>query len=840
MSLREELWPRAGGDARAPARAGRSVGPWSTAVLAALGAFALRLVAQPMLGDGLPFVFALPAVTLVALAVGFGPGLLTTALSALALLLPLAPAIAPTERPAQVGAFMLSALVICLACSQFGRRRTTDAARAEPRTDTPLTAWLRTVLWGALLIPMLAFGIVAWWGYERALRQGEAEVVHASAVVLAQAQRTFEVAARLAHLADAAAPGSDAQVREAEAQAHQRLSDLVAGVPAVVNLNIWDAKGRPLVRSDVFPVNPAASVADRQYFIDQRDRPQPLGISEVIIGRQSGAELLNATIRRAPAEGPFNGLVAVSLSPAYFRDYYRSLATEQPTLASFALVRTDGALLARWPPSPDGRTRVEPGRSVLGRVLAGEMQGVAVIEANSGREERLVGFRRVPGLPLYVAAGVGTRAMMAEWLRFVAVLAAVLVPTTLGLVYVSWVALKRTRREQAVSAELREQIARRAKAEQTALETQKFEALAQLTGGVAHDFNNLLTIVSTSLHVHRRRHPEMGQERQLESMARAVASGVRLTRQLLSFSRKQALRPETVLLQRWLPAAEGLVRSPLGAGVTLAFDVAPDTAPITVDLAELELALINAALNAQHAMPAGGTLRVAAHNSSDADGGRAMVVISVADTGVGIPPELVPKVFEPFFTTKGPGKGSGLGLSQVHGLCAQAGGFATLASEVGRGTTLSMHFPAAAHAASVVLPDEAVADGPLAGHVLLVEDNDEVAAATEGLLRGAGLEVTRTASADAALAALAAAPRVHDVVLSDISMPGSMDGIGLAFAMRERRPPLPVLLTTGYAERIDESIRAGFRVLTKPVPPEALLREIGVALAERRAALAPG
>jgi len=236
-------------------------------------------------------------------------------------------------------------------------------------------------------------------------------------------------------------------------------------------------------------------------------------------------------------------------------------------------------------------------------------------------------------LPLYVSASVSRAAMLAGWLRFVGLLAAVLVPVTAGLTYVSLVALRKTRREQAITAELNEAVARRAAAEKGMLESQKLETLAQLTGGVAHDFNNLLAIISSSLHVHRHLHPEHSDERHLQAVSRAVQSGTRLTRQLLSFSRKQALRPELIVLQTWLPGVEGLLRSTLGSRIVMEIAVEPEVCQISVDVAELELALINLALNAKHAMPGGGQLRITARNEGASEDGTKVYIETLEKLG---------------------------------------------------------------------------------------------------------------------------------------------------------------------------------------------------------------
>ena len=462
--------------------------------------------------------------------------------------------------------------------------------------------------------------------------------------------------------------------------------------------------------------------------------------------------------------------------------------------------------------------------NVFARVTAGERSGHLEIESKRDGQRRFVSFQRVGDYPLYVIAAVSRSAMLAGWLRYVGLLAALLVPVTAGLTYVSLVALRKTRREQAITAALNEADARRATAEKGMLESQKLETLAQLTGGVAHDFNNLLAIVSSSLHVHRHLHPEFGDERHVQAMTRAVQSGTRLTRQLLSFSRKQALRPEVIVLQAWLPAAEGLLRSTLGSRIVMDVAVDADVCPISVDVAELELALINLSLNAKHAMPEGGRLRITARNEGASEDGTTTVAIAVADTGVGIAPDVLPRVFEPFFTTRMNEAGSGLGLSQVHGFCAQAGGRTRITSEAGQGTTVEMLLPAEsphARAPSVAAPVDA---GQLSGQVMLVEDNDDVAQSTVAILQAAGLAVTHYWSADSALAALHGGATLPDIVLSDIEMPGKLSGMDLAFSLRELWPRLPVVLITGYAKQLEEAISGGLRVLPKPTPPQELLR----------------
>ena len=808
---------------------------WMLTLATAVVAVGLRALLQPVLGDRLPFLLAYPAVVLASSMWGIGAGLFVALVAATVAAVPwIPPMLDAADRPMHVGAFCLVAIFISLVTNLRARSAWTPASDdAEIGFETPLQTWLRAVLWGAVLVPITAFVAASWWGYERAVADAEGAAERAAILVRGQAQRTFEIAEQIAHRADEASRGDEATLRARESEIHARLADMVAGLPSVVNLNVWNAQGRPIARSDRYPTDHIVAVNDRGYFLQQQHTPVPLGISDVLTGRQTGLQLLNATIRRKTPDGQFAGIVSVSLSPGFFREYYRSLAAENPTLARFALVRTDGAILANWPQTEaDGTARVQLNDDVFARVKAGDREGHLEVTSRRDGERRFVSFQRVGDYPLYVIAGVSRAAMLAGWLRFVGLLAALLVPVTAGLTYVSLLALRKTRREQAITVAFNEAVRRRAAAEKGMLESQKLETLAQLTGGVAHDFNNLLAIVSSSLHVHRHLHPELGEERHIQAMARAVQSGTRLTRQLLSFSRKQALRPEVIALQSWLPGAEGLLRSTLGSRIAMEIVVDADVCPVCVDVAELELALINLALNAKHAMPGGGRLRIAARNEGASEDGTTMVAIAVADTGVGIAADVLPRVFEPFFTTRMNEAGSGLGLSQVQGFCAQAGGRARIVSAPGVGTTVEMLLPAEHPLAQSPAAQVAIDPGRLAGRVLLVEDNEDVAQSTAAIRQAAGLEVTHQWSADTALAALQGGATLPDIVLSDIEMPGKLSGMDLAFRLRELWPRLPVVLITGYAKQLEDAVSGGLRVLPKPTPPQDLLRELRRAMGD--------
>ena len=344
-------------------------------------------------------------------------------------------------------------------------------------------------------------------------------------------------------------------------------------------------------------------------------------------------------------------------------------------------------------------------------------------------------------------------------------------------------------------------------------ESQKLDALGQLTGGVAHDFNNLLMVVTGSLHVLKKIAGDDPKSlRAVQAIEAASQRGAALTQQLLSFARRQSVNPQTVDLNERIHSIREVLDTGLGSAVELHIDVAEGIWPITVDAAEFETALVNLVINARDAMPQGGSVTLQAKNVFIDDGERKgdHVAIKVTDTGVGIPPDVLAKIFDPFFTTKPIGKGTGLGLSQVHGFAHQAGGTVAVESELGRGTSFTICLPR-----SVPLPSrqEKFANAIGGGTVLLVEDNPDVAIASTGLLEQLGYSVRWVSDAEAALKEIELDG--VDLVLSDIVMPGKLDGLGLARAIKEMRPRLPILLASGYSEAA-QNAGAEFPILRKP------------------------
>jgi len=386
---------------------------------------------------------------------------------------------------------------------------------------------------------------------------------------------------------------------------------------------------------------------------------------------------------------------------------------------------------------------------------------------------------------------------------------------------------------QEANEALRHQIEQRERAEEALRQSQKMEAMGQLTGGVAHDFNNLLMVASSGLDLLDRTEDPKRRETLRTGIRQALERGAGLTRQLLTFSRRSPLKTEVIDLGEQVEGMRLLLDRSLREDVAAVYRIEAGLWPVEVDPSQLEVAVLNIAVNARDAMPDGGVITIAVRNRPGLTvEGKAgdFVELSVSDTGEGMSAETAQRVFEPFFTTKAVGKGTGLGLSQVYGFCRASGGAARIESKPGEGATVSLLFPASAK--PLDRPAEAAAEPAEAlppGVVLLVEDDDSVAAAVSAMLEELGYRVIRAADAPSALAILDRGSEPIDLMFSDMVMPGPMDGAALAETVLQRRPDLPVVLTTGFSDAADSAARKGLRLLAKPYRIEMLAAELAAA-----------
>lgn len=398
---------------------------------------------------------------------------------------------------------------------------------------------------------------------------------------------------------------------------------------------------------------------------------------------------------------------------------------------------------------------------------------------------------------------------------------------------------ERTRELENANRELRQQIEQRESAEAAVQKLQRLDAIGQITSGVAHDFNNLLAIIQINARLLARASREPFDQESVDLILGAAERGRRLTAQLVAFARKQDLLPQSVDLNRKISEMHEMLIVTLGGAAHLETSLAPDLWPALVDPTQIESIVLNLAINGRDAMEAGGTLSVETANVVvDMEPERPegplpgdYVVLSVRDTGAGIPAAVLPHIFEPFYTTKEPGRGSGLGLAQVLGIAKQSGGGVTVVTKPGEGTLVKVYLPRSRQeVGGEAEPCFSLPDPPLAGtaRILVVDDNHEMLVSMGRMLSAHGFSTVLADSGDDALLALEQEPD-FDLLLVDFAMPG-MSGTELLRVIHERTPDLPAILVTGHADLDVPRYSDRTRFLRKPFSHERLLSLIASAL----------
>ena len=418
----------------------------------------------------------------------------------------------------------------------------------------------------------------------------------------------------------------------------------------------------------------------------------------------------------------------------------------------------------------------------------------------------------------------------------------------------SWAHIERVRADAAVReglaafTELNATLEQRVQERTTALteaeaalrQSQKLEAIGQLTGGVAHDFNNLLTIIRSSVDFLRQPGlSEQRRQRYMGAVSDTVERASKLTSQLLAFARRQPLNPQIFDAGQRVQNIGEMLESVTGARIHVQVQLPERPCHVRVDASQFETALINIALNARDAMDGQGTLTLRVEKvegmpriRGDKAAHQPFVSISLTDTGNGIAADTFERIFEPFFTTKAVGKGTGLGLSQVFGFAKQSGGNVDVASQPGQGAVFTLYLPEVAPQATQhphTQEDPPAIQDTTQHHVLIVEDNLEVGRFANQILQDLGYQTTWATNAEQALALAGADALAFDGIFSDVVMPG-MTGVAMAKLLRERRPDLPVVLTSGYSEELADSGYEGFEFLPKPYSADQVARALAKAM----------
>jgi two-component system NtrC family sensor kinase len=685
---------------------------------------------------------------------------------------------------------------------------------------------LKLMMVASLVLPAALYGYASWVSYRDIHAAADERIERSLDVQQEQALKVFETVDRTFAEVDEIVRGmSDDEIRAAQPRLHPRLAQIAEVMPQLQAIVLIGRDGRPLASSALETVKTDVNFADRDYFKAQADKDAGTYVSDVRTPNLSsvGRDFFDLSRRLESANKSFKGVIAVAVRPKYFEDFYTLIGQTRGSF--YALVRDDGSLLARYPLRANRSQRLSPASALRTAIDHGITHATFTVNSEVDGVPRRVGFRKLAGYPVYALSGTSIAAINHEWLMAIGTHLIFGLPATLLLFAVLWFALRRTQR-------LHDEAERREMAEGALHQAQQLQAIGQLTGGVAHDFNNLLMIVSGSVQRLRRHIKDDKQIHLLDAITTATQRGESLTRQLLTFSRRQTLQPSVIDLAERLPEIKDMLSRSLRGDIEIRVSVPRRSCAVKVDPSELELALLNLAVNARDAMPSGGTLTITAKpvvlrgKASEEGLSGDFVAIRVADTGSGIPADVLPRVFEPFFTTKDVGKGTGLGLSQVYGFAHQSGGAATIASSARRGTVVTLFLPRTWETpARPHEPSATVAAKKHAGTVLLVEDNAEVAEVTKAYFEELGYKVKQAASAQAGLDLIESESDI-DLVFSDILMPGGMNGLELADAIRRRFPHIVMLLTTGYSSSAQDAVRQGFAVLQKPYDIAALDRAL--------------
>jgi two-component system, NtrC family, sensor kinase len=577
------------------------------------------------------------------------------------------------------------------------------AAAFRPEATIPqrprrgLTWPLRGLLAASLAVPLLLLAIAAWQNFRLVQRQAEERVTIEAGELGEHDLTAFKTYPLALAWIDERIRGQDWDRIEHDQELHQLLSNLET-LPQIDAVWIIDAAGRVRASGRFYPAPAAPDDCVEKSFVAQQQRD-----NGILVGREDVDPLthnpeFNISRRRSAPGGSFDGVIIVSAKAHYFSDFYSTIAAEKAF--EVLLVRTDGSILASFPEQPAPVSG--SGSAFLKTIAPGSESGVLRADSAPDGIERIYAFRHITGYPVDVVFGVPTSDVIPSWRSNLISYLLFAVPASLALFGMTFLAVRQIQREKIASwrwhvtaRRLRREMDRRAQAEAELLQAQKIEALGQLTGGIAHDFNNLLAVLQGCLEMLDGRQSDDRMQARVTLALQTVERGEKLTAQLLAFARREPPSSARVDINLQLRRMTELLARTAGSGVSLETDLAPDLWPVDVDPTQLELAVINLAINARDAMPGGGRLRIRTANSTvsgDTPGsqGGDFVDLEVSDTGTGMPPEVAARAFEPFFTTKKPGKGTGLGLSMIYGFAQQVGGTATIRSEVDRGTTITL------------------------------------------------------------------------------------------------------------------------------------------------------
>lgn len=695
-----------------------------------------------------------------------------------------------------------------------------------PRDFGATRRLLIIVLAASIVTPLFFIAAYGTIGYQRRLSDSSEVIDRLARVTEEQATKVLDLNREMSsRITGVLGFDGDESIRGRQEDIHRTLNEMAERLPQIAAISIFGRDGELLVSSRFYPA-PGVSIGGRSDFVAAREHGADTAISLPLRGAVTGADVFNTTTTRRAADGQFLGVIGISLRREYFFSFYKELAATDDAL-TLGLYRRDGGILIRYPPP---RVQPAPVRNLpLAHAIGGRTpSGRIRIDSTLDGVDKLLAYRQVGEYPLYVTAGYAVSAITNRWLQQYGLVALATLVPCFGIWFLVVFSLRRLEEEQSAWESWRAEVGMRLTAEATSRQMRRMGALGNLVANVAHDFNNLLMVVKANMELARRKGFN-NLEREVTAVERASAGAEGLARRLLSVARKQPLRLQATQLKPWLDDVGSLLRTSIGEHVALQMYVSETVWPAYVDATELESAIINIAVNAKDAMPEGGEFVIRCENVwlAKASGGLTpgeYVLIACSDSGTGMPESVVQRAFEPLFTTKAANAGTGLGLAQVFAMCEQAGGTSRIDSVLGKGTTIRLYLPKWQGQATQTPPPSvqppSVQAAPATGagsqgSVLLVEDNEEVAAGLAAVLEVFGWTARHELTGDAALALLDAGHR-FDLILSDIQMPGTNNGIDVAEKVRHFWPLQEIALMTGYADEFERAKHVGVTILSKP------------------------
>jgi two-component system, NtrC family, sensor kinase len=580
--------------------------------------------------------------------------------------------------------------------------------------DLKLVRFLRGLLVASVLVPLTVFGVVAWESHRELYTAAERLIHRQTAILFEHAAKVLQAQKLvIEQVNDRVRDLSWEEIRTSD-QVWNDLRRLAGEVQHIDSIFIVDPQGRSALTTRTRP-SPEVDFSDRDYFVAQQQVRDAPFLSGRYTGKISGRPIFNMSMRRETGAPKFDGVVGVSAFIDYFERLYATVA--EPKEGAFvSLEQTNGQALASYPGVDGFRPSVL--HSLRGKENA---EGLTYVGAANADPPRIIGYRKLPDFPAYIVFGMDESVVRASWYRNLLRWGILTALAAAALSLATWFALGRAQKEaaavmqwQRLQADLVQEVELRQQAEAALLQSQKLEALGQLTTGVAHDFRNLLQVLKGHLGIAKARASEDRVRRAISTCESAVERSEKLIQHLLAFARRQPLEFEIVDLNERVSAMLETLQQ-VGSNIRIKLELSDDLWPVEADGTQLELALINLVANARDAMPDGGVVEITAANRTlvlgEAEQEGDFVALSVKDHGVGIGADLVRRVWEPFFTTKGAGKGTGLGLATVYGFAKQSRGFATVQSELGQGTVVTIYLPKGAGLRPRTEPAMEFADG---------------------------------------------------------------------------------------------------------------------------------